>query len=153
MNDKYKIQLREFLKLLCVGGFALLYALGGIEFKWIRRFIAPVWLGGSMFLFYRDWKVFLQTPLLMISLSFGYGGTDQVWLKIWKRGVFGLVNGATALVHRKWKLGLIHLCLCVGVCIAFGVWNPFGSARAEEMGIGFIIGWLPMFMGKEKENA
>jgi len=149
MNPEYKIQIREFLKILCVVVFALLYALGGVEFKLLRRFIAPLWLSACMFAFSSDWRVFIQAPLLMISLSLGYGA-DNFFIKLLRRGVFGMANGMAAAIHRNWKLLIMHVALCIFVCIAFGVFNPFGSARAEELCIGFIIGWLPMYMVKDK---
>ena len=59
MRKEYKLQFEALFRILWVVVFALFYALGGIQFKWIRRFVAPVWLGGGLYLFSRDWwKVF-----------------------------------------------------------------------------------------------
>lgn len=147
---EYKLQLRALAKLFWVCGFGFLYAIGGIEHKEIRRFVAPIWLCSGMYLFSKDWKVFLQAPLLMVSLSLGYGA-DAFWAKIYKRAIFGLANSLTAFVHKNWKILIMHIILSVFACVAFGVFNPFNSARAEELAIGFIIGWLPMYMRKDKE--
>lgn len=153
-RKEYKIQLREFLKLLCVVLCALLYALGGIEHKWIRRFVMPFVLTLSMFGFSRDWRVFLQAPMLMLSLSLGYGATT-LWTKIIRRFIFGIANGSTAMVQmlitERWKLFAFHVPLCIAVCVFFGVYNPFGSARAEELAIGFILCWLPMYMVNDRK--
>lgn len=150
MNAEYKIQIREILKIICVIIFAVLYALGGIEFKVLRRFIAPIWLSISIFSFSGDWKAFIQAPLLMITLSLGYGA-ENFFVKLAKRGLYGLANGITSVIYRRWKLFIIHVLLCISLSVAFGVFNPFGSARAEELAIGFIIGWLPIYMVKDRE--
>jgi len=157
MKDEYKLQLRMFVKLLWVCGFAFLYALGGIQFKWLRRFIAPAWLTGGMFLFSRDWRVFLQAPLLMAGLSLGYGA-ENFWPKVIKRFIFGAANGATAITHifdRQfnkrdfWVLFALNIILCVVATVLMGVFNPV-PARTEELIIGFTIGFISMFMPREK---
>lgn len=100
MTKEYKLQFKVFGKLLWVCIFALLYGLGGIEFKFIRRFIAPVWLGGGMYLFSKDWRTLLQVPLLMGSLSLGYGA-ELFWIKVAKRAIYGFINGLTNITHRS----------------------------------------------------
>jgi hypothetical protein len=159
MKPEYKVQIKEVIKLLWVVGFAILYALGGIEHKWLRRFIGPVWLTSGMFIFSRDWRVFLQAPLLMFGLSLGYGA-EAVWLKVIKRFIYGLVNGASSITHlfnkefnkvRFWVMFSLHVFLCSAVVIILGVFNPV-SARAEELIIGFTIGMLPMYMPTERKD-
>ena len=125
---------------------------GGVEHKWLRRFIAPIWLSFSMFYFSRNWKCFLQASLQMITLSLGYGGTDLVWLKILKRGFYGLTNSLIAVVNQNKKLFYFHIPLCLFICVYFGVFNPFYNARAEELAIGFIFGFLPIYMNRDKEE-
>lgn len=159
MNKReYKLQLKVFAKLLWVCGFALLYSFGGIEYKWLRRFMAPAVLTSGMFIFSRDWRVFLQAPLLMASLSLGYGA-EASWAKIGRRFIYGLANGLTAITHLFnknfhkrdfWVLFNLNLILCVIICVGLGVFNPMGSARAEELAIGFIIGFLSMFIPGDK---
>ena len=153
MESEYKLQIKVFIKLLWVCGFALLYGLGGVEYKWLRRFIAPLWLGGGMYLFSRDWRVFLQMPLLMFSLSLGYGAAN-FWLKVWKRLLFGFANGFTNITHlfdqnfnkkRFWTLFVLAITITPVVYIVLGVINPV-SARAEELLLGFFIAIWPMFI-------
>ena len=159
MNNEYKLQIRAFLKLLCVCGFALLYALGGVEHKELRRYVAPLFLTGCMWLFNRNWKVFLQAPLLMFTLSLGYGA-DTLWEKIIRRLGYGAANGATSMaqwVSKRnsrdfWILFVFHVFLCIITCVVLGVLNPTGSARAEELVMGFIIGFLTIYMPKDKET-
>ena len=157
---EYKLQFEAFFKLLWVCIFAMFYACGGIEYKFIRRFIAPVWLGGGMYLFSGDWRVFLQSIWLMASLSLGYGA-NSFWLKVGKRLIYGLANGFSAITHLFnkefnkrdfWVLFRLNLILCIVVCIGLGVWNPMGSARAEELVIGFIFGFLSMYIPKDKKE-
>lgn len=158
-KQEYKLQLKAIAKLLWVCGFALLYAFGGIEHKWLRRLAAPAVLTSGMFVFSRDWRVFLQMPLLMVSLSLGYGA-EAFCVKISRRIIYGLANGSTAIAHifnrnfhkrDFWILFNLNLILCVIICVGLGVFNPMGSARAEELAIGFIIGFLSMFIPKDKE--
>lgn len=159
MDKEYKVQFRQLLKLLWVVGFALLYALGGVEFKWLRRFIAPVWLGGGMYLFSRDWRVLLQAPLMMFSLSLGYGA-DAFWVKIGRRLLFGFANGFSNITHifdkdrewkRFWTLFAISIIINPIIIAILGAINPV-VARAEELIIGFFIGLWPMFIIRDKEN-
>jgi hypothetical protein len=167
VKPEYKIQIKALFKLLWVVGFAFLYALGGIEHKEIRRFIAPIWLTSGMYLFSRDWRVFLQAPLLMATLSMGYGA-EAFWVKVGRRLLFAFANAITAIVHiridfhgagwnevtldRNFKILFnLNLILCAVVIITLGVLNPL-QARAEELIIGFIIGLIPMFMPKDKDQ-
>src|SRR3989338_2956063 len=124
-KQEYRLQLKVFVKLLWVCGFSLLYALGGIEYKWLRRFAAPVVLTSGMFILSRDWRVFLQAPFLMLTLSLGYGA-ENLWLKIGKRFIYGLANGSTAITHLFnknfhkrdfWVLFRLNLILCTIVCV------------------------------------
>lgn len=158
MEDEKKIQIRQYLKLLCVLIFACLYAWGGMENKWLRRFVAPTFLCLSSFYFCRDWRVLLQMPLLFGSLSLGYGA-DITWIKILKRSIFGLANASTAWVHfwtcetKKFfyiLIGLNYTFILLS-CIILGVFNPL-HARAEELLIGFSIGIISMFMPKERRS-
>lgn len=144
-----KIQIEEYLKLIPVIIFACLYAWGGMEYKWLRRFLAPSVLTTGMFIFYRNWRVFLQLPLMIGGLSLGYGG-DSLWVKVLRRTLFGTAVGGSAAVHRNWKLFVPHIILCVTSSIYFGIWNPFGSARAEELILGLIYGLLVMYMPKKR---
>jgi hypothetical protein len=158
-NPEYKLQFRILGKFAWVVVFALLYALGGIHFKWIRRFIAPVWLGGGMYLFSRDWRVFLQVPLQFGALSMGYGA-DMFWEKIGRRLLFGFANGFTNITHlfdknfdkkRFWTLFGIAIIANPLLIAVLGAINPV-VARAEEMIIGFLIGVWSIFIIKDKES-
>jgi hypothetical protein len=158
-NPEYKIQFKQLGRLLWVCGFALLYAWGGMEMKWLRRFIAPLWLGGGMYLFTRNWKSLLQIPLLIGSLHLGYGAS-AIWEKIIKRAVYGFAAGISSVTHIFSYLDnlkqfmvpfLLNVGLCITVSVVLGVFNPF-NARAEELIIGFFIGFLSMFMARDKDE-
>lgn len=137
--------------------FSVLYCLGGMEGaggKVLRRFIAPAVLAGGMFYFSRDWKSLLQLPLMFASLSLGYGA-DTTILKILKRALYGLANGATTsgynLLSKKWLLVGMQVALVVSMFVCAGVWNPFPSARVEELFFGIILPIIPLFSVKELE--
>jgi len=159
MSNEYKLQFRILGKFAWVVVFALLYALGGIHFKWIRRFVAPVWLGGGMYLFSRDWRVFIQVPFQMATLSMGYGA-DLFWEKIGRRLLFGFANGLPNLTHlfdkgfnkkRFWTLLSLAVLLNPIIIAILGAINPV-VARAEEMLIGFFIGVWSIFIIHNQEE-
>ena len=147
LSPEKQAQLTMFVKLFIIGIFAGLYAWGGIEYKWLRRFVAPTILCLSMVYFTRDWKAIYQLPLMCITLSFGYGG-DVLIEKIFRRGLFGLVNGASSstynIMRKKWLLVGIQVVLMIGLYIMIGVFNPFPNARTEETFFGVIIPIIPL---------
>lgn len=146
MNPEYKRQGKVFLKFVFVFIFAALYALGGIEYKELRRFVAPVILTGAMFWFSKDWRSLIN--LFMIpSLCLGYGGTDLTWLKILKRTIFGLANAITSsgynLLRKKWLLFALQATILVASYVLLGVFSLIDS-RAEEFVLGLLIALIPM---------
>ncbi|MEI8350101.1 MAG: hypothetical protein WCI77_08095 [Candidatus Omnitrophota bacterium] len=155
MKSDYKLQFRFFFKLLWVCVFALLYSFGGIEFKWIRRFLAPVWLTLGMFTFSGNWKVIFYLPLQIAALHLGYGA-EIVWQKVLKRLLYAFANAQASIVlifssDKRFIFSfLLHNILCISAIVILGVFNPL-NARGEELAIGFIIGFMPMFMPKEKD--
>jgi hypothetical protein len=159
MNKEYKVQFDVFTKLLWACIFALLYALGGIEFKWIRRFIAPVWLGGGLYLFSRDWRTLLQVPLLIAGLHMGYGA-DAFWHKVLRRFIAGLCLSSSNAIHlldknfnakRFWGMFGWSMLIIPITHIVLGVFNPV-EARAEELLIGLMVGLSSLFIINDKES-
>lgn len=153
MSEK-KIQYKILIKLLICVVFAGLYAWGGMEMKWLRRFLAPAVLCGGMFYFSRNWRSLVQMPLMFITLSFGYGA-DNLILKIIKRGIYGLLNGGSSstanILEKKWLLVGFQVVLITAAYIAFGVFNPFPNARAEESILGILIPIIPILSLPDKE--
>lgn len=152
--DKKK-QFSVFLRFLFVFAFSALYAWGGMEFKWLRRYLAPTVLCGGIYWFSKDWKAFLSLPLLFGSLSLGYGA-DETWLKIIKRAVYGFANGTASSVrwffNKQFLLAGFQCVLLISAYVCFGVWNPLGDARAEEFLLGCLIALIPMMAAKEKSR-
>lgn len=153
-DTEKKTMIKVILKLLVVVVFASLYAWGGMEFKWLRRFVAPAILCLSAFAFSRNWKYLVQMPVMFITLSFGYGGSN-ILVKILKRAMYGLLNGASSSVvniwDKKWLLGIGQVVLVTAAFVVLGVWNPLPSARAEEAALGAFIALLSMLSVKDKE--
>jgi len=147
------LQFINSLKILAIGGFSLLYGLGGVSGKWKRRMIGPVvytagivgfslWTGSFTF-----WYL-LCVPLLYGALSIGYGGDNNVQ-KIVKRSRYGLACAVASLpifvAQQAWTLLLLHVIVCVTTSVIAGVWNQTSSARAEETLIGTSIVLIPFF--------
>lgn len=142
---KEGVQLRKSLiKLLIAGIFAVLYSLGGMEHKWLRRFLAPFILCGGTFYFSKDWRSLISFPVMCLSLSLGYGA-DETITKIIKRGVFGLANGISTsllnIIRKKYAWALFQVILLVSAYIIFGVWGLV-DARTEELFLGFLVAFL-----------
>lgn len=152
MSEK-KIQLKVIAKLLIAVVFAGLYGWGGMEYKWLRRFVAPAVLCLSMFCYSRDWRCLIQMPAMMITLSLGYGA-DALWGKIFRRLIFGVANGTSSSVvnawHKRWLLVGFQIALITTAYIIFGVWNPLPTARAEETLLGIFIALIPLLSIKDK---
>lgn len=153
---EYKLQFIAFGKTLWICVFALLYGIGGISKKWIRRFLGPLWMLGGVVLFSKiqgvfQWWILLYPVLLCASLHLGYGGTDNVWIKVRKRAIYGLALGVSAFPlcfnSHLWGLFFFHCCLCVVASIFYGVINPFrNNARAEETVLALFLTIIPMFL-------
>lgn len=154
MNE-YTLQAIAALKLCWVAAFAFLYGRGGISQKWIRRFIGPLWMGVGLWIFGSwqgswQWLYLLYPLLLCLSLHLGYGGTDNVIIKIRKRAIYGLAIGASAIplsiASHLWGLLSIHIGLCIVGSVLLGVYNPSRNARSEEVLIATLSTVLVLFL-------
>ena len=156
MNNEKKLQLWVFVKLLVVCICAGLYAWGGMEMKWLRRFLAPG-IACIFAFFYSgfNWRYLIQMPLQMVSLSMGYGA-DVFWHKVLRRGLFGLCNGVSSSTVFIWKKQMLtagfQIALLLASYILIGVWNPLPNARVEETVLGFLVFFITV-MGVEKKEA
>lgn len=150
-----KEQVRVLLLLLGVCLFAGLYAWGGIEYKALRRVLGSLVVTLIIAWQSRDWRVLIQWPLFFATLTLPYGA-DSTAMKVGLRLLQGLANGgssATALwLHKRWLLGALHVGVLTIVCVVLGVFNPLGSARAEETVIGAVMVLLPI-LAWSKRNA
>lgn len=151
MNEK-KLQLLIVLKLIIIITFATLYAWGGMVMKWLRRYLAPCILVSTFVILQSifgqfNWIAMITFPLLICSLSLGYGA-DTVGMKIFKRSYVGLAHCIALLplyiTTGNWLVYGLHCALITSFMVVLGVWNPV-NARSEETLIGLSIGLLPLF--------
>jgi phosphoglycerol transferase MdoB-like AlkP superfamily enzyme len=156
MNEKKEI-FRTIGRFAIVFLFALCYCLGGTEDmggKWIRRYLGPAILCLGMFLYSRSWKSLIQAPIMVLTLSLGYGGTDLEWLKIVKRAFWGACNGLSSgfsgILEKRFWLPVAQTVILTGICVLLGVWNVLPNARIEEFTIGVFIALLPMMSARGK---
>jgi hypothetical protein len=150
------LALIAFLKIVFVACFSYLYSLGGTKGwgKWIRRYLGAVWMGLVVWTF-ANWQgtfnyLQLLYPLLLcFSLHLGYGGTDNVWIKVRKRSIYGLALGISALplvlISGLWVLFAFHCVLCIASSVLLGVFNPV-HARSEESLIAVLSTVLVLFL-------
>ncbi len=153
--SEYTLQIIASLKIVWVAVGSLWYGFGGISNKWIRRFILPTWMGLGIWVFgiwtesFSPWSL-LYSVLFCASLHLGYGGTDNVWIKIRKRAIYGLCLGVSAiplaLSSHLWVLFGFHVALCVASSVLLGVVNPTKDARSEESLIFSLATILVLFL-------
>lgn len=156
-DSEYKTQFETFSKVIVVILFALLYALGGIEHKWLRRYCAPILLQVFVLAYTQDPKYLIQFPFQVLSLSLGYGA-DALILKLSRRAIFGLANTATFFpMIREWDRNAVILLLTfaamvTGGHVVFGAFNPWPNARTEEFVLGLFIALTPVMSAKKREE-
>ena len=152
MSEK-KLFWKVTLSILVVAVCATLYAYGGMEHKYLRRFIAPAVCVAYMFAVTKDPRVFVNLTM-MGSLCLGYGGVGLVE-KIIRRGLFGIANGITSsgfnIFRKFWDIVIIQVSVLIIFYILYGVWNPFGSARVEEVILGINYYLIPILTIHKKE--
>jgi hypothetical protein len=134
--------------LVAIGGGAslianILYQLGGIGNKWLRRYVAPVILALAanliaLFLGTWAWQLILILPCLIAGFSLGYGASTTAE-KILRRTIYA-AGVLTACFCGLWATGFTIsgwvvfglTCLTGITSVVLGVLNPFNNARAEE---------------------
>lgn len=120
--------------------------------KALRRFAAPALCGVGCFIFSRDWRYFIQMPLMMASLSLGYGA-DSTSIKILKRAIFGLANGVSGslvdILKKRWLLFALWSTILVLAYVGLGVFSLMPSARIEELVLGVLV-FLKPIMGARR---
>lgn len=142
MRSDKQLQLRLTVAVLTCAICACLYSWGGVEFKWLRRFVMPFVFFASAFYLTRDWRTLITAPLAVLGLCLGYGA-DEFWLKVLKRAYCG------ALVGAGLAQGLTFALAAAAVSVVLGVFNPF-PARIEEMLLGLIYGSAIFLYVKER---
>ena len=145
--DEKKYQWKILLSLVVVVICAGLYSFGGIEHKYLRRFIAPSICAIYLALCNKDPMQLIKAPLLGISSSLGYGSDEQLF-KIMKRAYVGLAFGLSASStdiiksirenKKYWFVVGYTTFAVISAYIIFGVWNPL-HARVEESLLGMIV--------------
>ena len=130
MTSDKKLQLRLTVAVIAIAVCSSLYSWGGVEFKWLRRFVMPAVFFATAFGLTRNWKVLIGAPFAVLGLCLGYGA-DTIWMKVIKRGYCGLLVGG-GFSQNVWYAGF-----AVFMSIVLGVFNPF-PARYEEMLLGLV---------------
>lgn len=145
------------VKILLVVICAVLWRLGGASgfSKAFRRFLMPfIYIAGCSGI--AVWKgtfsywILLSLPLLIFSLSRGYGATD-FWTKVRRRALYGFGLGISflpfAFVSGNWILYTWHFSLCMLGSISWGVYNPSAEgAVGEEATIATLSLLMPVLM-------
>lgn len=135
------------VKLLVIAICSWLYSRGGYSRKWLRRYVSPILMVGTICLFTQNLLILIQTPLMMATLSMGYGG-DNFKEKLFRRSLWGFANGIASspslAIEGQWFLIVLQVVFVTTISILLGVYNPFKSARREETAIGATIYSLPL---------
>lgn len=155
-------QLIEILEvvLVCVVFSSLWAIAGSADFwggqKWLRRFLAPstftLW---AFFRSGRDWRYFIQMPLMMGSLTLPYGA-DTLGMKWLLRSICGLAYGVsfslTNMLNKRFLVSGFQVFLAISISIVAGVYNPFANAMREQFIIGFMSILIPAMTAIKKNN-
>lgn len=143
-----KLQIETIFKMVLVIICASLYAWGGIEMKWLRRFLAPSICAVGCLILSKDWRVLIKAPLLGLASSIGYGADETIW-KVIKRGYVALAFIVAINYDQVWTIirdnekklwfwvGFSSLTI-LSAYIILGVWNPL-PARLEESILGLVV--------------
>lgn len=127
---------------------SMLYSLGGRSGKWKRRFIASAILTAvvnvisALHSIWTPWMLCLY-PILTIGFSLGYGGTDDLALKIFKRSycasfiVLAGVLMAYLLGGNAWWVLIAHAGVA-GFSVFLGTKNMLPAA-VEEFMVCFVL--------------
>jgi ABC-type uncharacterized transport system fused permease/ATPase subunit len=111
-------------------------------------------MAGGMYWFSRDWRSLLTFPALILGTSLGYGGTDETWLKIIKRGYCGLLLGSGSAIsdflNKRFLVAFLQTAIITIIMIVIGVWSVLPNARTEEFAIGFLISFLPIMSARRR---
>jgi len=142
MSTDKRLQQRLSIAVIAIAVCASLYSYGGVDMKWLRRFVMPFIFFASAFYLTRDWRTLITAPLAVLGLCLGYGA-DVLWLKILKRGYCGLLIGAGL------SQSISYAAFAMATSIVLGVYNPF-PARVEEMILGLVYSSSLLLYVKEK---
>lgn len=125
-----------------------LYSLGGRSGKWKRRFIASAILTATiniLSVLLNKWNPWMLAvyPILVTGFSLGYGGTDNLAVKIFKRSYCALVICMAGLLlafligGNAWWVFVAHI-ITAGISVFLGTKN-FLPAAVEEFAICLVL--------------
>jgi hypothetical protein len=133
--------MNEWLMIACMGFGGVLFAAGGTGYKWLRRFVLPILLGGIAVFSGILWYLCLGYALTQaITLCLPYGERTPYWLK-------ALVFISYALPSLFFGFSYWQLILpvvCFG-CFCLSNWKPTANTffwKACEFIMGATIGTL-----------
>jgi hypothetical protein len=133
---------------------AALYAWGGMEMKWLRRYLASAVFFIVVCILKRDFKPLFFYPILVLGFCMGYGA-DSTMVKVLLRASVGVMTalGSSLLfvvLYKQWFVLIVQFLLCVGLYVYLGVFNPFntllGGARLEEFVLGMAVFTFPLLI-------
>lgn len=151
-------QFIEFGKIIWLALFSLFYGLGGINNKWLRRYVGSILLTGGFCLFaylYGKFSYWYLSCffLYLLVLSTGYGVNSKLMRltksKILTRIIYGILlalcSFLVAWLNSQWLMFGLHILICGIIVGVLGSQNPV-KARSEETAIAVTSGFLPLFM-------
>jgi hypothetical protein len=135
----------ELLMIIIMSVSGALFALGGTEipyfktgFKWLRRFVLPLFLAlGCVLSGVSWWQASIYALLLCASLHMGYGERAS-YLK--KFLIFVSYSGVSAVIGLSWWLVITPVVLIL--LFAASNWKPMASSifwKAAEFVMGTLI--------------
>ena len=110
----------EWLMIACMGIGGVGFAVGGTGFKWVRRYLMPLLLGGiALISGIIWWKCLAMAVSMIVALSLPYGDRTPYWLKFI---VFMTYPASTLWLGLSWWQPITAL-VCFGV-FCLSNWKP-----------------------------
>jgi len=128
----------EWMMMLAITASTALFAIGGTGYKWARRFVLPVLLGGIALLYAPWWACVGYGATLSVHLCMGYGESSS-WLK--RAFVFsGYGTSALWLGWSWWVVITPVLCLILFILSNNRLTEKSFTWKIVEAGYGFLLG-------------
>lgn len=138
--SEHLLQAIASLKIVWLAAFAYLYGEGGIQNKWIRRFVGAAWMMLGIFAFsmwqgcWHNWYL-LFLPIAIGGLTNGYRA-DKFMEKVRRRAVYGLLLSFAAIplvaFSHLWILFGLHVVTAVLWSVVIGAFDAPKNARDNE---------------------
>lgn len=154
LMSEQELQIIASLKIVWIAAFSYLYGRGGMQNKYLRRFIGAACMMLGIFVFSKwqglwNYWYLAFLPIAIGGLHNGYGA-DKTWDKIRRRTFqgfcFGLAGLPLACFSHLWTLFGFSVALSVLSCVVVGAFDAPRNARDNETIIATLCFLLTLYL-------